>query len=101
MRLKCKRRLEFDEELFFCFVDFKKVFDRLKWTKLFEVSKRTQLTGETFHELKQTSVVRTENEDSEPREIARGVRHGCFLSPLIFSIDAEMMMTEAMEDVEE
>ena len=51
--------------------------------------------------MQQTAVVRTENGDSEPGEIGRGVRQGCLLSPLFFSINAEMMMIEAIEDVEE
>ena len=51
--------------------------------------------------MQQTAVVRTENGDSEPGEIGRGVRQGCLLFPLLFSIYAEMMMIKAMEDVEE
>ena len=33
MRMLCERSLEHDE-LFICFVDFEKAFDRVKWTKL-------------------------------------------------------------------
>ena len=40
MRLLCERRLEFDEELFVCFVEFEIAFGRVKWTKLFEVLKK-------------------------------------------------------------
>ena len=39
MRLLCKRRLEFDAELFVCIVDIEKALDRVKWTMLFEVLK--------------------------------------------------------------
>ena len=106
MRLLCERRLEFDEELFVCFVDFEKAFDRVKWTKLFEVLKKIGVDWRDRRlimnlYMQQTAVVRTENGDSEPGEIGRGVRQGCLLSPLLFSIYAEMMMIEAMEDVEE
>ena len=51
--------------------------------------------------MQQTMVVRTENGDSEPGEIGRGVRQGWLLTPLLFSIYAEMMIAEAMEDVKE
>ena len=51
--------------------------------------------------MQQKALFRTENEDSESGEIGREVRQGCLLSPLLFSIYTEMMMIEAMEDVEE
>ena len=39
--------------------------------------------------------------ESEPRIIGQKVRQGCPISPLLFSIYAEVMMIEALEDVEE
>ena len=92
--------------LFVCFVEFEKAFERFKWTKLFEVLKkiREDWSDRRFIMnlyMQDTSVVRTENRDSEPVEIRRGVRKVCLLSPLLFSIYAEIMMIEAMEDLEE
>ena len=51
--------------------------------------------------MQQTAIIRAENGDSESEEIGRGVRQGCSLFPLLFSIYTEMMMIEAMEDVKE
>ena len=43
------------------------------------------------------ATVRIEGIDSDPGTIGRGVRQGCPMSPLLFSIYTEMMMNEAME----
>ena len=47
------------------------------------------------------AVVRTMGEDSDPGVIERGVRQGCPISPLLFSIYAEVIMIEGLEDMEE
>ena len=70
MRLLFERRIELDEELFVCFVDFEKAFDRVKWKKLFQVVKKIGvhlrdriLIMNSY--MKPTAVVRTENGDSK------------------------------------
>lgn len=51
--------------------------------------------------MRQEAVVRTGDGEAEPGTIGRGVRQGCPLSPLLFTIYVETMMVEAMEGVEE
>src|SRR6267154_2390155 len=51
--------------------------------------------------MRQEAVVRVRGEDSDPGVIGRGVRQGCPISPLLFSIYAEVMMIEVLEDMEE
>ena len=51
--------------------------------------------------MEQTAEVRVADECSEASVIGRRVRQGCCLSPLLFSIYVEMMMAEAVDDIEE
>jgi hypothetical protein len=51
--------------------------------------------------MRQQAVVRVADGESEPAVIGRGVRQGCTLSPLLFSVYAEAMMMAAMAGIEE
>src|SRR6476469_1889605 len=51
--------------------------------------------------MNQEAAVRIAGRESDSGIIGRGVRQGCSLSSLLFSIYAEMMMKEALENVEE
>src|SRR3989441_5490245 len=106
MRTLCERSLECEKEVYICFVDFEKVFDRVNWVKMFEIMKKLHIDWKDRRLLqdlymRQVAVVRTVGEDSDPGVIGRGVRQGCLISPLLFSIYAEVMMIEALEDMEE
>ena len=58
-----------------------------------------QLIAELYME--QTAVVRINSEVTEPCLIGRGVRQGCFISPVLFKSYAEAMMKEALHLLEE
>src|SRR5262245_27054721 len=43
MRMLCERSLEYENEVYICFVDFEKAFDRVNWIKMMEVLKLLQI----------------------------------------------------------
>ena len=51
--------------------------------------------------MNQEAVIRVAGGESKPGIIGRGVRQGCPISPLLFSIYAELMMIEALENMDE
>ena len=106
MRTICERSLEHENDVFICFVDFEKAFDRIDWVLLLKILRNIGVDWKDRRLIMnlymyQKAVVKVKQEFSEEGEIGRGVRQGCCLSPLLFNIYAEAMMMEAMEDVKE
>ena len=48
-----------------------------------------------------SATVRVGSDCSEASLMGRGVRQGCCLSPLLYTVYAEIMMVEAMDDIED
>ena len=48
-----------------------------------------------------SKIIKVNGELTEPGIIGRGVRQGCVLSPLLFSLYVEEMMKEPMIDLDE
>src|SRR3989441_13239172 len=71
MRTLCERSLECGNEVYICFVDFEKAFDRVNWVKMFEILKSLCIDWRhrrllLYLYLRQEAVVRTVGGDSDP-----------------------------------
>lgn len=78
-------------KLYVCFVDFQKAFDSVHRDKLWKVLNTVGIKGNLFKVIKSMyacvkACVRVNNEFSEFFDCPLGLKQGCVLSPVIFSI---------------
>lgn len=90
-------------DVFLCFVDYEKAFDRVQHEVLVRHLHSIGLDEKDVRIIQnlywnQTATVRVEGEDTEEVAVCRGVRQGCILSPLLFNIYSEVIIAEALED---
>uniref|UniRef100_A0A8D8VC16 Craniofacial development protein 2 n=1 Tax=Cacopsylla melanoneura TaxID=428564 RepID=A0A8D8VC16_9HEMI len=93
-------------DVFVCFIDYQKAFDRVQHGKMMEVMQKTGLDAKDLNIIinlywNQSANIRLEGECTEDIEILRGVRQGCVLSPTIFNLYSEYIFKEALENSEE
>lgn len=101
MRVLLQKSCEFRKNIYVCFIDFEKAFDRVEHTKLFQCLKSKNIDNYNMRLLvnlyyNQTAAVRVENETTGEIPIRRGVRQGCVLSPLLFNMYSENIFQEAL-----
>ena len=103
LRMICERSIEMQKDLYVCFIDYEKAFDRVKHDELVKMLENIGVDGKDVRLVKnlywnQRASVKIEEEYSESVEVKRGVRQGCVMSPDLFSLYGEFIMREA-EDV--
>ena len=84
-------------------MDFKKAFDRVRHAALWATMKLYNIKGnliKVIEELynKASNAVYLNNSIGDWFRTTVGVRQGCLLSPTLFNIFLERIMTEALED---
>ena len=105
LRILCERYLQHKQDLFHVSVDFKKAFDRVwhaaLWStmKLYNINANLIKVIESLYS-KATSAVYYNGSVGEWFRTTVGVREGCLLSPTLFNIFLERIMTDALENHE-
>ena len=99
LRTICERTIAMQKDVYICFIDYTKAFDRVNHTKMIEClsvigvdDKDLQIITKLYWE--QTAVVRTDNVISKEFKIKKGVRQGCVLSPTLFNLYTEKIFRE-------
>ena len=103
LRVLCEKYSQHQQDIYHVFIDFKKAFDRV-WHDALWATMRKYNMGQrliqTIQELyaKATSAVLVQGTVGKWFHTSVGVRQGCLLSPTLFNIFLERIMTDALED---
>lgn len=100
-----QRCRDMDVNIYACFIDYQKAFDRIQHHKMIDILKNARLDDKDLRIItklywNQTASVRLEGGNTDEIRILRGVRQGCVLSSLLFNLYAEQIFNEALENIE-
>ena len=95
-----ERAREFQENIYFCFIDYENAFDCVNHNKLWKILKEMGIPDHLTCLLRnlyagQEATVRTEHGTTDWFQIGKGVRQGCISSPCLFNLYAEYIMRNA------
>ena len=95
-----KKAREFQENIYFCFIDYAKAFDCVNHNKLWKILKEMEIQDHLTCLLRnlyagQEASVRTRRGTADWFQIGKGVHQGCILSPCLFNLYTEYSMRNA------
>ena len=95
-----KKAREFQRNIYFCFIDYAKVFDCVDHNELWKILKEMGIPDHLTCLLRhlysgQEAMVRTGHGTTDWFQIGKGVCQGCILSPCLFNLYAEYIMRNA------
>ena len=95
-----KKAREFQRNIYFCFIDYAKSFDRVDHNKLWKTLKEMGIPDHLtcllrYLFLGQEATVRTGHGTTHWFQMRKGVHHSCILSPCLFNLHPEIIMRNA------
>ena len=95
-----KKAIEFQKNIYFCFIDYAKTFDCVDHNKLWKILKEMGIADHLTCLLRnlyagQETTLRTGHGTTDCFQIGKGVRQGCILSPCLCNLYAEYIMRNA------
>ena len=92
-----ERAIEMQRDIFLCFIDYSKAFDRVKHTELIQMLSELDIDGKDLRLIRnlywdQKAAIKIGDQISNYVDIKRGVRQGCVLSPDLFSLYSEKVL---------
>ena len=103
LRILCEKYLQHQQNLYHVFTDFKKAFDTVWHAALWAIMWKYNISANLvctieLHYDKATSAVQMNDSMVEWFRTTVGVRQGCLLSPTLFNIFLEWIMSDALEE---
>jgi len=103
IRAVLEKMIAVDQDIYICFIDYQKAFDRVYHQKIMETLGRTEMDKKDLRIIRnlyweQKAMIRLQEGNSEEFSIERGVRQGCVLSPKLFNMYTEPIFRE-IEDL--
>ena len=97
IRWVIEKARKFQRNIYFCFIDYAKMFDYVDHNKLLKILKEMGIPDHLTNLLKnlyagQEATVRTGHGTTDWFQIGKGVHHGCILSACLFNFYAEYIM---------
>ena len=94
------KKQEFQENIYFCFIDYAKAFDCVDHNKRWKILREMGIPDHLTCFLRnlyagQEATVRTGRGRTDWFQIGKGVRQGCILSPCLFNFYVEYIMRNA------
>ena len=104
MRMITERAVEVQKNVFMCFIDYEKAFDKVRHSDLIDILQNINIDGKDIRLItnlywNQQAAVNIDDNLTPWIEIKRGVRQGCVMSPDLFSIYSEIIL-RSIEGVE-